>query len=131
MNRTKLLMEYPISSKSLSIVWDMIGTVSGLQKWMADKVENHGNEYIFSWGEPWCGVRGRRAGLGEQQAMSYIRFRWEVFEPDQFWEIRIEKSDLTGALSLQITDFADEGEEDYIRGCWNDNMKRLHRVSGF
>ena len=131
MNRTKLLMEYPISSKSLSTVWDMIGTASGLQKWMADKVENHGNEYIFSWGEPWGEMDVRHSVLVEQQAMSYIRFRWEVFESDQFWEIRIEKSDLTGALSLQITDFADEGEEDYIRGCWNDNMKRLHRVSGF
>ena len=73
----------------------------------------------------------RHSVLVEQETMEYVRFRWEVFEPEQFWEIRIEKSDLTGALSLLITDYAEEGEEEYIRGCWDDNMKRLHRVSGF
>ena len=131
MKRTKLQMEYPLSSKSLSIVWDMIGTASGLQKWMADKVEVRGNEYTFSWGEPWGEMDVRHSVLVEQETMEYVRFRWEVFEPEQCWEIRIEKSDLTGALSLLITDYAEEGEEEYIRGCWDDNMKRLHRVSGF
>jgi hypothetical protein len=44
--------------------------------------------------------------------------------------MRIEKSDLTGELSLLITDYAvDDDEEAALRGIWDDNLERLHRVS--
>jgi hypothetical protein len=58
---------------------------------------------------------------------------WDYHEdtPEAFWEMRIEVSDLTGQLSLLITDFAaDDDEESDLRGIWDDNMERLHRVSG-
>ena len=42
-----------------------------------------------------------------------------------------EQSDLTGELSLLITDYAaDDDEEADLRGIWDDNLERLHRVSG-
>ena len=45
--------------------------------------------------------------------------------------MRIEESDVTGLLSLMITDFAaDDDEEADLRGIWDDNLERLHRVSG-
>ena len=34
----KLTIEYPLSTKSPKIVWDMISNAAGLQKWLADKV---------------------------------------------------------------------------------------------
>jgi hypothetical protein len=58
---------------------------------------------------------------------------WDYHEdtPEAFWEMRIEGSDLTGQLSLLITDFAaDEDEESDLRGIWDENLERLHRVSG-
>ena len=51
--------------------------------------------------------------------------------PEAIWEMRIEESDATGELSLCITDYAaDEEEESDLRGIWDDNLERLHRVSG-
>jgi len=58
--------------------------------------------------------------------------KWDYIEhEDAYWEIRIEKSDFTGHLALIITDFADDGDKDYLQNLWNDNMKRLHEISGF
>ena len=52
--------------------------------------------------------------------------------PEAYWEIKIEESNVTGMLSLLITDFAaDDEEEKDLRGIWDDNFERLHRVSGF
>ena len=101
----KLTLEYPLSTRSTRLVWDMISNAAGLQKWLAEK-----------------------------EKMNYIRLLWDYHEdtPEAYWEIRISESDLTGMLSLLITDFAaDDDEEADLRGIWDDNFERLHRVSGF
>ena len=38
MAHKKITIEYPLTTKSPNIVWEMISTSSGLQKWMADYV---------------------------------------------------------------------------------------------
>jgi hypothetical protein len=58
---------------------------------------------------------------------------WDYHEdtPDAIWELRIAKSDVTDHLTLLITDYAsDEDEAEDLRGIWDDNLERLHRVSG-
>ena len=53
MNKKKLEIEYPLSSKSESIVWGLIGNAHGLSKWMADYVEEVDGVMTFTWGEVW------------------------------------------------------------------------------
>ena len=58
---------------------------------------------------------------------------WDYHEdtPEAYWELRIEESNETGYLNLLITDYAaDDDEESDLRGIWDDNLERLHRVSG-
>jgi hypothetical protein len=45
--------------------------------------------------------------------------------------MRIVESKETGHLTLLVTDFAaDDDEESDLQGIWEDNFERLHRVSG-
>ena len=45
--------------------------------------------------------------------------------------LRIAQSKETGNLTLLITDYAaDDDEAADLRGIWDDNLERLHRVSG-
>ena len=130
----KLTLEYPLSTKSTKLVWDMISNAAGLQKWLADKVIEEEDSMTFTWGHPWTERDTKTSRILEKEKFNYIRMMWDYHEdtPEAYWEIRIEESDVTGMLSLQITDFADDDdEEEDLRGIWDDNFERLHRVSGF
>ena len=130
----KLTLEYPLSTKSTRLVWDMISNAAGLQKWLADQVVEAEDSMTFTWGHPWTERDTKTSRILEKEKMNYIRLLWDYHEdtPEAYWEIRIAESDLTGMLSLQITDFAaDDDEEEDLRGIWDDNFERLHRVSGF
>ena len=112
----------------------MISNAAGLQKWLADQVVEGEDTMTFTWGHPWTERDTKTSRILEKEKMNYIRMLWDYHEdtPDAYWEIRIAESDLTGMLSLQITDYAaDDDEEADLRGIWDDNFERLHRVSGF
>ena len=130
----KLTIEYPLSTTSPKIVWDMISNAAGLQKWLADKVvEEEGDTMTFTWGHPWTERDTKQSRILDIAKYDHIRLMWDYHEdtPEAYWEMRIEQSDLTGQLSLCITDFAaDDDEANDLRGIWDDNLERLHRVSG-
>ena len=129
----KLTLEYPLSTKSTRLVWDMISNAAGLQKWLADQVVEDEESMTFTWGHPWTERDTKTSRILEKEKMNYIRMLWDYHEdtPDAYWEMKIMESDLTGMLSLLITDYAaDDEEEADLRGIWDDNLERLHRISG-
>jgi len=129
----KLTIEYPLSTESPKIVWDMISNATGMQKWLADSVTEDGDVMTFTWGHPWTERDTKQSRGLEKEKYDHIRMLWDYHEdtPEAIWEMRIEKSDLTGHLNLLITDYAaDEDEANDLRGIWDDNLERLHRVSG-
>ena len=131
MGRKKIVVEYPLSVKSPTIVWKMISDAAGLQKWLADRVEEEGETMTFTWGESWSGQDVKVSRLVDRAKFSHIRLRWEAEQSEnEYWELRIAVSEVTGTLTLLITDFADDGDEDGLRSLWRDNLSRLHAVSG-
>ena len=133
MHKHILKKEYPLSAKSPKIVWDMIGNAAGLQKWLADVVVEEGDEWTFTWGQPWTERDTKVSKLLELEKYDHIKLKWDYQEddPEAFWEMRIEQSELTGNLNLLITDYADAEDIDDLNDLWDANMERLHRVSGF
>ena len=130
----KLTLEYPLSTKSTRLVWDMISNAAGLQKWLADQVVEDEQSMTFTWGHPWTERDTKKSRILEKERMNYIRMLWDYHEdtPEAYWEMKIMESDLTGMLSLLITDFAaDDDEENDLRDLSDANFERLHRVSGF
>ena len=134
MGKQRIDIEYPLTTKSHNIVWDQISSAHGLERWLADHVEERDGEFTFTWGEPWTEQDVRKAHLIEYVKYDHIRLRWEEDdEPgdeDCYWEMRIEKSELTSHLNLLITDFADDDDVDGLRILWESNLDRLHRASG-
>ena len=131
MMHKKVTIEYPLNTKSPNIVWELISTAAGLQKWMADYVEDFGEVIKFTWGEPWTQQDTKFSQILKIEKHKCIRLKWDDHEEEGiFWEMRIDKSDLTGMLSLIITDHAEEDDTEYIKELWEKNLKKLHRVSG-
>ena len=129
----KLTIEYPLTTKSPKLVWDMISNAAGLQKWLADKVIEENDTMTFTWGQPWTERDTKQSRILDIEKFDHIRMLSDYHEytPYAYWEKRLEQSDLTGHLNLLITDYAaDDDEEADLRGIWDDNLERLHRVSG-
>jgi uncharacterized protein YndB with AHSA1/START domain len=131
----KLTIEYPLNTRSTRIVWDMISNAAGMQKWLADKVveESDRETLTFTWGQPWTERDTKQSRILEVEKLDHIRMMWDYHEdtPEAYWEMRIVESDETGHLTLMITDYAaDDDEAEDLRGIWDDNLDRLHRVSG-
>jgi len=131
----KLTIEYPLNTRSTRIVWDMISNAAGMQKWLADKVveESDRETLTFTWGQPWTERDTKQSRILEVEKLDHIRMMWDYHEdtPEAYWEMRIVESDETGHLTLKITDYAaDDDEAEDLRGIWDDNLDRLHRVSG-
>ncbi len=129
----KLTIEYPLSTQSPKIVWEFISNAHGLEKWLADTVTEVDHTMTFTWGQPWTERDTKQSRILEIEKYDHIRLLWDYHEntPEAYWEMRIEKSELTGMLSLLITDYAaDEEEKEELRGLWDANLDRLHRVSG-
>ena len=63
----KLIIEYPLSTRSPKIVWDMISNAAGLQKWLADKVTESDDIMTFTWGHPWTDRDTKQSRVLEKQ----------------------------------------------------------------
>ena len=51
-------------------------------------------------------------------------------EPRTFFELKIYYIELTNDHTLEITDFAEEGEEDDLTNLWDSQIEELRRVCG-
>jgi len=133
MKKERLNLEYPLTAKSQSLVWEQISTVHGLERWLADRVEQEDEGVIsLTWGELWADHHTLKAKITEREKQDRIRLRWvEEDDPDAYWEMRIGRSEITGELCLYVTDYALADDIDDLHELWDGNMERLHRVSGF
>ena len=130
--KQKLYLEYPLMTKSHNIVWEQISTAHGLERWLADHVEDMGNDVIsLTWGEQWTDHHTLQAKIVERNRNSHIKLQWvNEDDPDAYWEMRIGKSEITDELCLYVEDFALPEDIDDLHDLWDDNMERLHQVSG-
>ena len=133
MGKQKIDIEYPLVTKSPAIIWEQISSAHGLERWFADHVSEEDGVFTFTWGEPWTEQDVRQAHVVEAVKFDHIRLKWD-YEDDEddesYWEMRIEKSDLTHNLNLMITDFADDDDADGLKILWESCLDRLHRASG-
>jgi len=131
MDKQRLTLEYPLQARSANIIWDMVATAAGLQKWMANEVtETDDGALEFTWGESYDSRDTRVARVLEAVKPNYIRLHWDGDEDEVFWEMRLEKSDITGYYHLVVTDFAEPDEIEGLNVLWDSNMDLLHRCSG-
>ncbi|MDQ3843983.1 MAG: START-like domain-containing protein [Bacteroidota bacterium] len=116
-------LEYPVRCSPV-ILYEFLATASGLQEWFADKVDERDGVYTFSWNGS-----EERAELLDSEQEKYIRFHWLHAPKDEFFEFRIEKSEVTNQTILIIKDFAEKREIKDQSRLWDHQVKDLlHRL---
>lgn len=121
--KTKVVLEYGLSSQSVPMIWDAIATAPGLTSWFADDVNANGKIFSFTWGKN----ESREAELINCRQNTYVRFHWLDEDPGTYFEMRILKNELTLTYSLEITDFADSDDEEDVRNLWDTSIDAMHR----
>ena len=130
MGKQKIDIEYPLAIKSPALIWEQISSAHGLERWFADHVNEEDGLFTFTWGEPWTEQDIREAHVLESVVNDHIRMKWDEEDDDSYFEMRIDKSDLTHQLNLLITDFAEDDDVDGLKILWESMLDRLHRASG-
>jgi len=116
-------LEYPVRC-SPSILYEFLSTPAGLQEWFADKVDERDNVFSFSWN----GTTDK-AEVMESEEEKFIRFHWLHVSKEEYFEFRIEKSEVTNLTILVIRDFADKGDVKDQSQLWGYQVKDLfHRL---
>ncbi|MCS5663179.1 MAG: START-like domain-containing protein [Flavobacteriales bacterium] len=124
-SKNKYQIEFPIRS-SLRILFNQISTPSGLSEWFADNVNIRGKNYTFFWdGDE------QEAELISKKNNQWIKFKWEDEPSDTYFELKIIIDEITQDISLIVTDFAeDEDDEEEAKLLWNKQIEKLRQSIG-
>ena len=77
-------------------------------------------------GNPFIAKKGE---LIDSEEDKFVRFRWDNMGKDEYFEWRIEKSEVTNQTILVISDFADKKEIKDQSQLWEYQVKDLfHRL---
>jgi uncharacterized protein YndB with AHSA1/START domain len=116
-------LEYPVRC-SPGILFEFLSTASGLQEWFADHVDERDGVFVFRWN----GTEDT-AELLEMEENKFVRFRWSHMDKNEYFEFRIDKSEVTNQTILIISDFADKQEIKDQSQLWEYQVKELfHRI---
>lgn len=128
MEKKKVHLEYLLNATSKTILWTAISTPTGLEGWFADRVQSDDRLVSFFWGKS----ERRDAEITAARAYSFIRFHWcDDDNPHGYFELKMTNSELTNDFVLEITDFAEPGDEDDLRELWDSQVETLRRSCGF
>lgn len=125
MAKEKFQLEFVINA-SPSLLYNYLSNPSGLSEWFADNVNSRGEKYTFIWDED-----EESAFLMKSKQDTYVRFQWEDDEDTKyFFELNIVEDDLTGDVSLMITDFAEPDESEKAMLLWESQIDDLKKILG-
>jgi uncharacterized protein YndB with AHSA1/START domain len=117
-------IEFPVRC-SPTILFEFIATPSGLQEWFADIVDERDGHYYFSWN----GDAPEKAKVLEKVQDKTIKLRWETSPKEEYFELLIERSEISNQTVLVIKDFAEKKDIKDQSQLWEYQVKDLfHRI---
>ncbi len=116
-------LEYPVRC-SPAILYEFLSTPAGLQEWFADTVDQRDNVFSFIWE----GSTEKAEVVGKEQD-KFIRFRWLQSPKEEYWEFRIDSSEVANQTILVVNDFGEKSEIKDQSRLWDSQFKDLfHRL---
>ena len=126
MTKERFHIEFVFEKASKNSLWDYFSTAAGLAEWFADSVAVDGKIFTFQWKN-----HTNEAEIIGMAPYNYIRFHWlEDEDPATFFEFRLQKIELTGGVTLEITDFAETNEKNSAVALWETQIRTLRRGLG-
>jgi uncharacterized protein YndB with AHSA1/START domain len=125
MKKEKYHIEYVFDKVSKRSLWNHLTTPPGLSLWFADKVDIVGDTYTFTWNKT-----KEKAQVIAIKPEILVRYKWENEPENVYFEFRIHTIELTRAVALEITDFAEPSEKMDSISLWDSQVDTLKRTLG-
>lgn len=127
MKKEQYQIECTLNSSSVTNLWNSLSTESGLSRWFADNAEKISPAlYRFTWED-----ESEDAEILEDRPREVFRMRWvEENDENVFFEFKIQTNEMTGLLSVLVTDFAEPAEYNDAKLLWNSQLDKLRRFLG-
>jgi len=126
MKKEKYHIEYVFDKVSRRSLWNHLTTPPGLSSWFADDVIVNQNSYIFVWNKD-----EQEAEVVSIKPEVSVRYHWADDEDSHtYFEFLLHTVELTGAIALEITDFAEPGEKEDAIDLWDSQIVELKRTLG-
>lgn len=120
----KVVIDY-IFRTTPNILFKRLSTPSGLSEWFADDVMVNNGTYTFKWKD-----HSQSANYITDRKKLCIKFDW-LDDDKEFLEFKIEESSISDDITLYITDFVEDDEDDEdAREFWDNIIKRFKRKIG-
>jgi hypothetical protein len=95
-----------------------------MSEWFADKVDERDGIFSFSWNGT-----VEKAEIVEHEDDKMVKYHWLHAPKEEYFEFRIEKTEITNQTILVIKDFAEKGEIKDQSQLWGYQIKDLfHRL---
>lgn len=116
-------LEYAVRC-SPAILYAFLSTPAGLGEWFADKVDERDKVFIFSWNGS-----VEKADVLDAEFDKFIRFHWQGSPKEEYFEFKIEKTEITNQTVLVVKDFAEKNDIKDQTQLWEYQIKELfHRL---
>ncbi len=120
----KVTIDY-VFTISKNLLFKRLSTASGLSEWFADDVIVKNGVFNFKWDGTFQGAK-----FTINRKKSCIRFDW-LDEDKEYMEFVIEEGSISNDISLIITDFVEDDEEDSVAiDLWDNQIDRLKSLLG-
>ena len=127
MLQEKFHIEFLMRNASQNSLWRMISQIDGLSEWFADEVAMNDKEsvYTFTWGKS-----ESKAEIVQSKPQVSIRYRWIDDDESVYFEFRLRKLDLSGDMTLEVTDFAEPDDKGDAITLWESQIEEMKRRLG-
>ncbi len=114
-----------ILKTSPAVLFSRISNPSGLAEWFADNVKFDGKIVTFYWSNS-----NQQAEILMTVPDKFISFRWLDMDPSYEFSFDIVKDELTGDVSLIITDNVDDDDAADTKNLWSSQVAKLKQAIG-
>ncbi len=127
MKKERYDIEFVLGNASQRSLWRMLTEPGALQEWFADKVMLYDKTiYTFIWDK-----KAMNAEMVLKKPMTQVRYSWLLEDtPNTYFEFKIHKQDLTGDMSLEVSDFAYSTDKEDSIMLWQYQIDQLKRRLG-
>jgi hypothetical protein len=116
-------LEYPVRCSPV-ILYEFLSTPAGMQEWFAEQVDERDSVFSFSWNGS-----TEKADVVEKEQDKLVKYHWQGSPKEEYFEFKIEKTEITGQTILIIKDFAEKGDIKDQSQLWDSQLKDLfHRL---
>lgn len=116
---------------STKMLYPYLNTASGLSQWMADDVTiNEDKVYNFIWDD-----EDHFAKMASHRTNHYVKFEFvpeteEDEEDPSYFELRLEKNELTQSTFIKISDYSDMDDTEELMDLWESLVESLKETVG-